>query len=202
MVGFTKEDLNMQASHSKDLETRQKKRMPSAEKTTIPNPIIQFDNGSKPIHMHYHHWPMQNITKTMEGQIWQLPLRLAWALTIHHVQGMTLKKAKLRTREIIKYSQGYVGFSHVKTLNRLFLHNLDPSSIQANPHIMIFHKSGYQAQYKGNVDKALQARPRPLSMIGKIMAASHYTRTVRRAQKATQGATATTQRRRKIGDLV
>lgn len=54
---------------------------------------------------------------------------------------------------------------------------------------MIFHESGYQSQYKGDVDKALQARPQPLSMIGRIVAASHYMRTVRRAQKATQGAT-------------
>ena len=72
---------------------------------------------------------MQNITKTMEGRIWQLPLRLAWALTIHRVQGMTLEKAELRMREIFEYGQGYVGFSRVKTLDGLFLHDLDPGSI-------------------------------------------------------------------------
>jgi hypothetical protein len=109
----------------------------------------------------------------MEGRIWQLPLRLL-ALTIHCVQGMTLEQAELRTREIFEYGQGYVG-SRVKTLNGLFLHDLDPGSIRADPHVIIFHESSYQAQYKGDVNKALQAQPQPLSMIGKIMAANGQT---------------------------
>jgi hypothetical protein len=60
----------------------------------------------------------------------QFPLVLAWATTIHKVQGLTLNQIVVNLKGG-KFSPGqtYVALSRVKTLNKLFLFNFHPSSI-------------------------------------------------------------------------
>ena len=63
----------------------------------------------------------------------QFPLVLAWATTIHKVQGLTLNQIVVDMKgQSFSCGQAYVAFSRVKSLECLFIKNFNASSIKAN----------------------------------------------------------------------
>jgi ATP-dependent DNA helicase PIF1 len=77
------------------------------------------------------------------------PLRLAWALSIHKVQGCNLDTADMDLgSQIFEYGQIYVALSRIRTLGGVFLRNLDVEKIQANPLVQEYYK-----QLEGNENK-------------------------------------------------
>ena len=64
----------------------------------------------------------------------QMPLKLAWAVTIHKVQGQTTDKAVI-SMEGLRAAMAYVALSRVTTLEGLYLTNYDPSKIFCNKDI-------------------------------------------------------------------
>ena len=67
----------------------------------------------------------------------QFPLTLAWATTIHKVQGLTLDKIVVDMSGGNRFNPGqaYVAFSRVKTLEGLYLHNFDKISIKCSDQV-------------------------------------------------------------------
>ena len=61
----------------------------------------------------------------------QIPLKLAWAVTIHKVQGQTTEKAVV-SMEALTAAMAYVALSRVTTLEGLYLTNYDQSKIFCN----------------------------------------------------------------------
>ena len=73
--------------------------------------------------------------------IGQIPLILAWALTIHKIQGATLAMGQMDIgQSIFEYGQTYVALSRIQSLNGLYLSNFEPSKIRANPKVKEFYK--------------------------------------------------------------
>jgi ATP-dependent DNA helicase PIF1 len=71
----------------------------------------------------------------------QYPLCLAWALTIHKIQGATLAMAEVDIGEsIFEYGQTYVAISRVQSLEGLYLSAFRPERIQANPKVTAFYE--------------------------------------------------------------
>jgi ATP-dependent DNA helicase PIF1 len=69
----------------------------------------------------------------------QIPLILAWALTIHKSQGCTLESAEMNLGDtVFEYGQTYVALSRVKSLDGLYLTEFQPSSILVNPKVKNF----------------------------------------------------------------
>ena len=73
----------------------------------------------------------------------QLPLTLAWAITIHKSQGMTLDCAKIDIgRSIFASGQIYTAMSRIKTINGLYLQNkIDRAKIGVNKDVLNFYKN-------------------------------------------------------------
>ena len=71
---------------------------------------------------------------------YQFPLQLAWALTIHKAQGLSLDSAVLNLGEsVFTHGQAYVALSRVRTVEGLIITELDTSKITADPDVLEFY---------------------------------------------------------------
>jgi ATP-dependent DNA helicase PIF1 len=102
------------------------------------NPIVKFNNG-KIMTMTRHIWTSEKIPGIGVSQI---PLILAWALTIHKSQGATLDVAEIDVGSgIFECGQTYVALSRVKSLEGLYLKSFDVSKIKINKKVKDFYES-------------------------------------------------------------
>lgn len=67
------------------------------------------------------------------ASIEQLPLRLAWAVTVHKSQGMSLDAAEVDLRKSFEYGMGYVALSRVRRLSGLFIRGINPRALEVHP---------------------------------------------------------------------
>ncbi len=86
-------------------------------------PIVQFRNG-KEVVMQPETWELRDGDKK-RASISQIPLRLAWAITVHKSQGMTLDAARIDLRKAFVEGMGYVALSRVRSLDTLYLHGIN-----------------------------------------------------------------------------
>jgi len=68
--------------------------------------------------------------------ITQVPLRLAWAITIHKSQGLTLDAAEIDLGDAFEPGMGYVALSRVRSLSGLKLMNLNEMALKVHPKIL------------------------------------------------------------------
>lgn len=69
------------------------------------------------------------------SQITQIPLRLAWAITVHKSQGMTLEAAEIDLSKSFIEGMGYVALSRIKSLQGLRLLGINEMALKVNPEI-------------------------------------------------------------------
>jgi ATP-dependent DNA helicase PIF1 len=100
-------------------------------------PIVKYKNGYQ-MTMSYHIWPSELIPGIGVSQI---PLILAWALTIHKAQGATLELAEVDAGSgIFECGQTYVALSRVKSLEGLYLSSFDAKRIRINKRVQDFYE--------------------------------------------------------------
>jgi len=101
-------------------------------------PIVETKDGQT-INVIMEEWSIQEGRKVI-ASIKQYPLRLAWALTVHKSQGMTLDSAIMDLSKSFEYGQGYVALSRVKSLDGLFLEGFNSHSLRMHPKVIIADK--------------------------------------------------------------
>ncbi len=108
--------------------------------------VIDFNKDKLPIVLFNKHkivvgkkeWKSENIPGI---SIFQLPLILAWGITIHKAQGLTLEKAIIDVGEdIFEAGQMYVALSRLKNLDGLYLENFKLESLKINAKVLNFYK--------------------------------------------------------------
>ena len=101
-------------------------------------PRVKFNNGIERI-MVPHVWSSDKIPGIGVSQV---PLILAWALTIHKSQGATLDAAEIDVGSgIFECGQTYVALSRVKSLDGLYLSSFDVTKIKINKKVKDFYDS-------------------------------------------------------------
>lgn len=85
------------------------------------------------------------------ARITQIPLRLAWALTVHKSQGMSLDAAHMDLSRVFEYGQGYVALSRVRTLQGLSLEGINERALCIHPLI-----SAVDAEFRSASERACQ----------------------------------------------
>ncbi len=80
-------------------------------------------------------WTIEEQDKVI-ASISQVPLRLAWAMTVHKSQGMTLDCAEIDLSQTFEYGMGYVALSRVRTLGSIKLIGLNDMALQVNDFVI------------------------------------------------------------------
>jgi len=72
----------------------------------------------------------------------QIPLQLAWGITIHKAQGMTLNYGGVDVgRTVFAPAQTYVALSRFSSLDKCVLFSFDPSRIMTDPSVVAYYSS-------------------------------------------------------------
>lgn len=98
-------------------------------------PIVAFENGNT-VTMRQASWEMMD-GETVLAAITQVPLRCAWAITIHKSQGMTLDRAVMDLRRTFAPGMGYVALSRVESLDGLYLEGINEHAFDVSPQAVL-----------------------------------------------------------------
>ncbi len=99
-------------------------------------PVVETYTGKKIVATPVE-WLIEEDGK-VEGKISQIPLRLAWAITIHKSQGMTLDAAEIDLGKSFVLGMGYVALSRVRSLQSIRLLSLNKTALSVHPRIIEF----------------------------------------------------------------
>lgn len=102
-------------------------------------------------------WTVEENGKAV-AKIIQVPLRLAWAITIHKSQGMTLDAAQIDLSDAFERGMGYVALSRVRSLAGINLLGFNDIALEVSPEILLFDVE----LRKLSESAAVQFRSRPL----------------------------------------
>ncbi len=98
-------------------------------------PIIKTHNGAR-ITIPNMEWVLEEDGK-VKASISQIPLRLAWAITVHKSQGMSLDAASMDLSDVFEYGQGYVALSRVRTFAGITLRGYNQRALEVHPEVLI-----------------------------------------------------------------
>jgi len=102
------------------------------------NPIVKIRSGRK-IAVEAMDWTIEENGK-VRASISQLPLRLAWAITVHKSQGISLDEAVMDLSQVFEFGQGYVALSRVRRLSGLYILGWNEQTFQVHPEILLKDK--------------------------------------------------------------
>lgn len=101
-------------------------------------PMVRFVSTPGPVVIDRVNWWLDDYESIGRAQI---PLKIAYALTIHKSQGATLDSALISIgSSTFEYGQAYVALSRVKSLESLYLHSFNPSQICCHPAVKRFYE--------------------------------------------------------------
>jgi hypothetical protein len=97
-------------------------------------PIVETKDGDRII-AEPMEWQVEENGK-IRASVAQVPLRLAWAMTVHKSQGMSMDAAVIDLSQAFEYGQGYVALSRVRRLSGLHLLGVNEKALRVHPEII------------------------------------------------------------------
>jgi ATP-dependent exoDNAse (exonuclease V) alpha subunit len=98
------------------------------------DPVVQTNNGMK-FSVTPQSWKIEEEGKT-KAEISQLPLRLAWAITVHKSQGMSLDAMEVDLSKSFVRGMGYVALSRVRSLDGMKLLGFNDMSLEIDEEVL------------------------------------------------------------------
>ncbi len=101
----------------------------------LSSPIVETFSG-KIITAEPVQWEVEDKNGNIVATVKQVPLKLAWAITVHKSQGMTLDAAEIDLSKTFEVGQGYVALSRIKSISGLRLLGLNTVALQVDTAIL------------------------------------------------------------------
>lgn len=98
-------------------------------------PIVEIRTGAS-MAVEPDDWSIEDNWQVL-ASVRQVPLRLAWAITVHKSQGMSLDAAVVDLSTAFEYGQGYVALSRVRSLAGLHLLGFNERAFEVHPDILV-----------------------------------------------------------------
>jgi ATP-dependent DNA helicase PIF1 len=120
-------------------------------------PLVRFavaDGTSRDLLCQPESWKIELPNGEVQASRTQVPLILAWALSIHKAQGQTLERVKVDLGRVFEKGQAYVALSRATCQEGLQVLKFNPAKVQAHPRVRTFYQSLY------GVDQAVKAAKR------------------------------------------
>lgn len=112
-------------------------------------PLVQFhavDGSARVMLCVSEPWKVETPTGEVQASREQLPLILAWALSIHKAQGQTLARVKVDLGKVFEKGQAYVALSRATTQEGLQVLRFDKMKVMAHPRVVSFYQKLYSAE--------------------------------------------------------
>ncbi len=112
-------------------------------------PIVCFhavDGTQRTLLCEPEDWKVELPTGELQASRKQLPLILAWALSIHKAQGQTLERVKVDLGKVFEKGQAYVALSRATTKQGLQVLNFQKGKVMAHPRVVEFYNKLYSAE--------------------------------------------------------
>lgn len=100
-------------------------------------PVVELIGSGRVVKVEPHSWTLSEDGKK-RAEVVQLPLRLAWAITIHKSQGMSLDAAEIDLSRSFTPGMGYVALSRVRSIEGVFLRGINQMALAMQPTIYEF----------------------------------------------------------------
>lgn len=107
-------------------------------------PLVELQQNRRVLTVEPHSWVLEEDGK-QRAKVSQLPLRLAWAITIHKSQGMSLDSAEIDLSRAFTPGMGYVALSRVRSLDGIYLRGVNNTALAMHPEIFSFDEVLQQA---------------------------------------------------------
>ncbi len=119
------------------------------------NPIIRISRTNKLIEVERASWTIEE-DGAKKAEINQYPLRLAWAITVHKSQGMSLDAVEVDLSKSFEPGMGYVALSRVRSIEGLTILGLNEQALKINEEVLEFDEE-LKVASENAVDKILSA---------------------------------------------
>ncbi len=142
-------------------------------------PVISLPNG-KTVIAEPTTWGVEENGK-MAAQIEQIPLRLAWAITVHKSQGMTLDAAQVDLSRCFVRGMGYVALSRIRSMEGLRVMGFNNLALEVSQETAVFDQELKERseealeELKSENDDKLKVRNKTLETIEKKTAGKRWT---------------------------
>ncbi len=153
---YHEDEDEFQAVENMDLDdeemTRSRKKLKAlinkdlAGDTSQKWPLVRFqvaDGTSRDLLCQRESWKIELPNGEIQASRSQIPLILAWALSIHKAQGQTLERVKVDLGKIFEKGQAYVALSRATCQEGLQITRFDPRKVMAHDRVRTFYNSLY-----------------------------------------------------------
>jgi ATP-dependent DNA helicase PIF1 len=152
MFGYYKEDeaAFLEGGGSTEMDVRaQHKASVLGVNTNTVYPVVRFsiaDGTTRDLLCKRESWKYEQPNGEVQASREQIPLILAWALSIHKAQGQTLERVRVDLGKAFEKGQAYVALSRATSMAGLQVMRFDASKVKAHDKVRAFYSSLSRAE--------------------------------------------------------
>jgi ATP-dependent DNA helicase PIF1 len=129
-------------------------------------PVVRFaiaDGTTRDLLCKREDWKVELPNGEVQASRSQIPLILAWALSIHKAQGQTLERVRVDLGKIFEKGQAYVALSRATSMEGLQILRFDPRKVMAHEKVRLFYSSLSSAEQ-------VETKTKSKTILGKMQA--------------------------------